>query len=58
MGSIYRRSSSEGLLVWNDENPDGKDPSDAAHAKGLLYFDSSSGMYVIHSVPKVRQEFE
>lgn len=39
-------------MFWNDENPSGKDPSDVAHQKGLLFFDGTSGMYLVHSVPK------
>ena len=52
VSSIYSRSSDEGVLVWNDENPNGEEPSWAAHAKGMLYFDGQSGMLLIHSVPK------
>ena len=37
---IYQRSSSQGLLAWNDEEPSGKQQSEASHAKGVLYFDS------------------
>jgi deoxyribonuclease II len=52
ISQVYGGSSSTGLLMWNDENPNGTTSETVAHAKGLLYFDSSSGMYIIHSVPK------
>lgn len=38
--------------MWNDEHPDGKKPSDVAHQKGVLFFDGSSGFYLIHSAPQ------
>ena len=52
ISAVYSASTSQGVLAWNDENPDGSEPSYAAHAKGLLHFDERGGMYVIHSVPK------
>ena len=52
ISSTYSASSSQGLLAWNDEHPDGSEPSEVAHAKGLIYFDANGGMYLIHSVPR------
>jgi deoxyribonuclease-2 len=53
INQIYSRNSSDGVLFWNDENPDGTTSEVVAHAKGLLYFEGSpSGMYLVHSVPK------
>merc|ERR1711991_243401 len=51
VGQIYRQNSTQGLLVWNDETPDDHQSSSHAHAKGMLYFDSYGGMYLVHSSP-------
>ena len=50
ISQIYSASPSEGVLVWNDEAP-GSKSEDKAHAKGMLYFDDSTGMYLVHSAP-------
>lgn len=50
--SALNAKSSEGVLMWNDENPAGPKPGDVAHQKGVLHFDGSTGTYLIHSVPK------
>ena len=43
-----------GYVMWNDEFP-GSDPPEwpgGAHAKGVLGFGTTSGFYLLHSVPK------
>lgn len=42
-------------LLYNDQPPEGEDLDDGyrAHAKGVLTFDSESGFWLIHSVPRL-----
>jgi len=51
VGQIFQAQSSEGVLVWNDE-AEGHNSETDAHAKGMLFFDDSTGMYVVHSAPE------
>jgi len=37
---------------YNDEHPDGKKSTYDAHSKGVIAFDTSSGFWLIHSMPK------
>ena len=41
-------------MMWNDEFPGGTPSAweTAAHAKGVLGFDATSGLYLMHSLPK------
>lgn len=48
---VYKLSSGRGALLWNDEVPNGSKSEEVAHSKGALVFDSSSGMFIIHSCP-------
>ena len=41
-----------GYAMYNDEDPNGTDDSDRAHSKGVVSYDSSSGFWLVHSVPK------
>lgn len=39
-------------MMYNDEKPDGPTSSSKGHTKGVLLFDTSSGYWLVHSVPK------
>jgi len=45
------RSSSVGYFLYNDES-NGSQHEDYAHAKGLAMFDSTGGFWLVHSVPE------
>lgn len=40
------------LLMYNDEFPNGTSSETAAHAKGVVAFDATSGFWLVHSVPR------
>ena len=48
----HQRSGDVAFLMYNDEDPSGKEPPSKAHSKGVLGLDTMSGFWLIHSVPK------
>uniref|UniRef100_A0A0N5C9F8 Deoxyribonuclease II n=1 Tax=Strongyloides papillosus TaxID=174720 RepID=A0A0N5C9F8_STREA len=68
LNQLYQASSpsSLGHIMWNDELPESVSTRDIlnrvpfdlrfdyefGHTKGVLFFDDTSGVYLIHSVPK------
>uniref|UniRef100_A0A0N4ZCJ6 Deoxyribonuclease-2 n=1 Tax=Parastrongyloides trichosuri TaxID=131310 RepID=A0A0N4ZCJ6_PARTI len=68
LNQLYQASnpSSLGHFMWNDELPASATPRDMSnrvpfgeihdvqfgHTKGTLFFDETSGVYLIHSIPK------
>ncbi|KAH0795669.1 Deoxyribonuclease II family protein [Histomonas meleagridis] len=57
IASLYSGSSDIGYVLISDQPPSGKSVSGSrAHMKGVFLFDSSNGIYLLHSVPKFPPE--
>jgi len=42
-------------MVYNDETTNGKVSSTKGHSKGVIIADGTSGLWLVHSVPKFPQ---
>ncbi len=49
---LSQKDESQLLLMYNDEFPNGTSSETAAHAKGVVAFDATSGFWLVHSVPR------
>lgn len=48
----YQRSGDIAFLMYNDEDASGREFLSKAHSKGVLGLDTTSGFWLVHSVPK------
>lgn len=54
LNQVYESNDNSELafVKWNDETPDEKGSQSRGHSKGVLAYDSESGFYFSHSVPR------
>lgn len=54
---FYNRQADQSVMqiFYNDEHPDGRVSESKGHTKGVTYFDQTSGVWIVHSIPKFPQ---
>jgi len=55
---IYQGTTANvGWVMYNDDYPNGGNPSNKGHSKGVVAFDRTGGYWLVHSIPRFPQPY-